>query len=288
MKSRHLKQTLTGLVMTAALVGCNGGGGGGGTSTYEPKTSPTVSANGFITALNNVDGATFPFDSYMVKDQYDTVRSNETWFVIYDAEYNQNVAVSLQYLRSIVYYAYYSNNNNLASEFRDIQSDDQFFNGFIGDFSGNDYEVVTYDYTDVWGEDYYRGTRSGLLYEDEGSSFDVSMMAGEKEEIAFYQKAANVSFAYSLGIEASMSLVTLGQKVEKTLGQSSGEITVDDQMAIMSELNSIAGVTLDDINKAASDTQAKAELIEDIADRIGTTSSNLEQRILPDLLGLDF
>lgn len=288
MKSNQLKQTLAGLVMTAALVGCNGGGGGGGGSTFGPKTSPSVSATGFISALNSVDGASFPFDSYMVKDQFDTVRNDETWFVIYDSEYNQEVAVSLEYLRSIVYYAYYSNNNDLASEFRDIQSDDQFFNGFIGDFNGNNYEVVTYDFTDVWGEDYYRGTRSGLLYEDEGASFDVSMMAGEKEEIAFYQKAANVSFTYSLGIEASMALVTLGQKVEKSLGQSRGEITMADQVAIMSELTSIAGVTLEDINKAANDQQAKTELIEDIADRIGTSASNLEQRILPDLLGLDF
>jgi hypothetical protein len=286
MKSRYLNKTLVGLVLSAALVGCDGGGGGG--STFGPKTSPSVSANGFISALNSVDGASFPFESYMIKDQWDTVRSNETWFVIYDAEYNQDVAVSLQYLRSIVYYAHFSSNNNLAREFRDIQSDDQFFNGFIGDFHGNNYEVVVYDFTDVWGEDYYRGTRSGLLYEDEGSSFDVSMMAGEKEEIAFYQKAANVSFTYSLGIEASLALVNLGQKVEKSMGQSRGNITLEDQVAIMSELSSIAGVTLEDINKAAQNSQAKAELIEDIADRIGTTASNLEQRILPDLLGLDF
>lgn len=289
MKNSTLKNALAGLMLSAVLVGCNGGGGGGGGGpTFGPKTSPYISANGFINALNSVDGASFPFDSYMVKDQWDTVRSDETWFVIWDAEYQEHVAVSLEYLRTIVYYAYYSTNNNLANEFRAIQSDDQFFNGIIGDGAGFNYEIVDYAYTSG-GEDFYVGFDSGLLYDDvAGSSFDVSMMAGEVENLEFYQKAANVSYAYNVGIEASLALVTLGQRVEHIVGQSQGEITLNDQVAIMSELSGIAGVSLDDINRAANDNRAKQELIEDIADRIGTSASNLEQRVLPDLLGLQF
>lgn len=289
MKHTLLKKTLAGLALSAVLVGCNGGGGGGGSTgpTYGAKTSPYITASGFVTALNDVDGASFPFDSYMVKDQWDTVRNDQTWFVIWDAEYGEHVAVSLEYLRSIVYYAYYSNNNNLATEFRDIQSDDQFFNGLIGDGFGNDYEIVDYSHTDTWGEDYYVGYDSGLLYEDQGASYDVSMMAGEHEDLQFYQKAANVSFAYNLGIEASMALVTLGNKVEKMIDQSKGEITLADQAALMNDISEITGATLEDINKAANDSQARAQLVEDIAEKIGTSASNLEQRVLPDLLGME-
>ncbi len=281
------KLVLASLALSALLTGCSGGGGGGGgTSTFGPYTSPSVSATGFVTALNSVDGASFPFDSYMVKDQWDTVRNDETWFVIFDAEYNEHVAVSLEYLRTVVYYANFSSNNNLAREFRSIQSDDQFFNGLIGDGAGNNYEIVDYSYTDIFGENYYVGYDSGLLYEDQAQSFDVSLMAGEKENLAFYQKAANVSFAYNLGIETSMALVTLGSKVEQMLDKSKGEITAEDQSVLLTDLTAISGVTLADITKAANDSKARTELVEDIADRIGTSAANLEQRILPEIFGL--
>jgi hypothetical protein len=284
MNASLLKKSLTALALSAVLVGCNGGGGGG--SSYGPKTSPYISAQGFVNALNSVDGAPFPFDSYIVKDQWDTVRNDQTWFVIYDSEYNEHVAVSLQYLRSIVYFAHYSSNNALANEFRAIQSDDQFFYGIIGDGFGYNYEIVDYSHTDIWGESYYIGYDSGLLYEDQGSSFDVSLMAGEQENIEFYQKAANVSYAYNVGIEASLALVALGQRVERMVGTSS-EITLADQAAVMNDIAGIAGVSLADINKASMDQRARQEMIEDIADRIGTSASNLEQRILPELLGLE-
>lgn len=282
-------QTLVFLVIAATLTACSGGGGGGGSSSsLGPRTSPSITANGFISALNNVDGASFPFDNYMVKDQFDTLRTDEDWFVIWDAEYNENVAVSLQYLRSIVYFDYFSSNNGLAREYRAINADDAFFNGIIGDGFGNNYEIVDYAGDDAWGNAVYVGYDSGLFYEDEQDTFDVSLMASEKETKEFFQKAANVSFAYSINIETSLALVTLGQKVEQMLDQSKGEITAEDQMALMNDLTELSGVTLDDVQKAAFDNKAKEELISDVANRIGTTATNLEQRILPEVFGYNF
>lgn len=284
-------QTLAVLIMAAALTACSGGGGGGGggsSSSVGPRTSPSITATSFISALNSVDGASFPLDSYMVKDQYDTLRTDEDWFVIWDAEYNENVAVSLQYIRSIVYYDYFSSNNGLAREYRAINADDAFMYGIIGDGFGNNYEIVDYAGVDAWGDAIYVGYDSGLFYEDEQDTFDVSLMASEKETKEFFQKAANVSFAYSINIETSLALVTLGQKVEQMLDQSKGEITAEDQLALMNDLSELTGVTLDDVQKAAIDTQAKEELISDVANRIGTSASNLEQRILPEVFGFNF
>lgn len=284
-------QTLSILLFAAALTACSGGGGGGGGgggSSIGPRTSATITASGFINALNSVDGAAFPYDNYMVKDQYDTIRNDETWFVIWDSKYNENVAVSLQYLRSIVYYDYFSSNNGLAREYRAINADDAFFYGIIGDGFGNNYEIVDYYGVDAWGRSVYVGYDSGLFYEDEQDTFDVSLMAGEKETKDFFQKAANVSFAYSINIETSLALVTLGQKVEQMLDQSKGEITAEDQMALMNDLSELTGVTLADVQKAAFDSKAKEDLISSVAQRIGTSASNLEQRILPEVFGFDF
>lgn len=270
------------------LTACSGGGGGtGGGSSYGAHSSPYVTASGFVDALDDVDGASFPYDNYIVKDEYDTIRNDEDWFVIWDQEYQENVAVSLQYLRSIVYYSYYSSNNNLADEFRDIQSDDEYFNGLIGDGYGNDYEIVDYYGSDSYGDPVYVGYDSGLFYEDEQQTYDVSLMSGEAEGRAFYEKAAKVSYAYSVGIETSLALVTLGDKVEKMLDKTDGEITLEDQMALVSDLEHMTGVTLQEVNEAAQSPAAKENLVKRVADKIGTTSSNLEQRILPDVLGLE-
>lgn len=273
------------------LTACSGGGGsssgGGSGSTWGPHSSPSITSNRFIDALNDVDNAVFPLDNYIVKDEWETIRDDEDWFVIWDEEYQENVAVSLQYLRSIVYYSYYSSDTNLADEFRDIQADDEYFNGIIGDGYGNDYEIVDYYGSNSYGDPVYVGYDSGLFYEDEEQTYDVSLMSGEAEGRAFYEKAAKVSYAYSVGIETSLALVTLGDKVEKMLDKTDGEITLEDQMALVSDLEHMTGVTLQEVNEAARSPEAKDDLVQRVADKIGTTSSNLEQRILPDVFGLD-
>ncbi|WP_417334928.1 hypothetical protein [Halobacteriovorax marinus] len=286
------KKSLLALTALTVLASCGGGGGGGGgggsTSTYGAKNSPYISANGFVNALNDVDGYS---DNELVKDEWDTVRSDwdgEDWFVIYDAEYGEYVAVSLQYIRTITYYDYYSSNYNLADEFRDIQDDHDFYNGLIGDGYGDDYEIVDYEYTNTWGEDFYRGFDSGYLYEDGEETTDVSLMAAEKENKEFFKKAADVSFAYSIDMKTSLSLVTLGSKVEKMIDRASGEkLTQEDELALANDIEKVTGASFADFNEAANNPEVKEVLIEDIAKKIGTTADNLENRLLPEVFGID-
>lgn len=276
------------LSVTLLFTACTGGGGGTGGSGREYNTSPTITSTRFVDALNDVDNAVFPFDNYIVKDEFDTIRNDEDWFVIWDDEYQENVAVSLQYLRTIEYFSFYSSDNNLANEFRDIQADDEYFNGLIGDGNGFDYEIVDYYGSDSFGDPVYVGYDSGLFYEDEQQTYDVSLMSGEVEGRAFYEKAAKVSLAYSVGIETSLALVTLGDKVERMLDKTDGEITLEDQMALVSDFQHLTGVSLQEVNEAAHSPAAKDDLVQRVADNIGTSASNLEQRILPDVFGLEF
>jgi hypothetical protein len=288
-----LTMLATALLTTACGGGGGGGGGGtgggGGGSSYGSYSSPYVTAQGFITALNDVDWASFPNDNFLLKDIDETVRSAwdaEDWFVYYDAEHSEYVAASLQYLRTIAYYDYYSSNYNLADEFRDIQDDDAFFGGLIGDGAGNDYEIVDYDYT-LFGEDYYLGFDSGYLYEDEDQTTDVSLMVAEEEDRAFYQKAASVSLTYGVDIKTSLSLVTLGTKVEKMLDRTNSELTLEDQAALLSDLESVTGASLTEFAAAAEDQQKKDELVAKVAAKIGTSAENLENRLLPELFNIE-
>ena len=284
------KKSLLALTALAALASCGGssGGGGGGGSTYGAKNSPYISAQSFVNSLNDVDGYS---DNELVKDQWDTVRSahdGEDWFVIYDAEYQEYVAVSLQYIRTITYYDYYSSNYNLADEFRDIEDDHEFYNGLIGDGFGDDYEIVDYEYTDSWGEDYYRGFDSDYLYEDSEETTDVSLMAADKEGQEFFKKAADVSFAYSIDMKTSLSLVTLGDKVEKMINRANGEkLTQEDELALVSDIEKVTGASYAQFNEAANNPEVKEVLIEDIAKKLGTTGDNLENRLLPEVFGID-
>ena len=282
------KKSLLALTALATVASCGGGGGGGGGSSASNQSSPYISAQSFVNSLNDVDGYS---DNVLVKDEWDTVRSSwdsEDYFIYEDGEHGEEVAVSLQYIRSITYYDYYASNFNLASEFRDIQDDDEFFSGLIGDGNGNDYEIVDYEYTDIWGEDYYRGFDSGLLYEDSEETTDVSLMAADKEKQAFYKKAADVSFAYSIDIKTSLSLVTLGTKVEKMLDRSKGEqLTKADEQALVSDIEKVTGASYAEFNEAASNPEVKEDLVAKIAAKLGTNSDNLENRLLPEVFGIE-
>ena len=266
-----------------ALASCGGGGGGGSTSSYGPKTSPSVLASEFVAALNTNDGT---YSSAVQLYSNQTLRSaqpgQEQWFVIWDAKYSEYKAVSLNYVRTIVYYDYYSNNSAVASEFRSIERSDILSGRFNGDTYGNDYEVV--DYHTSTG--YYEGRNSGYLYEDEAGSSDVSLLAREQEKMKFFEKAAKVSFAYNVSIETSMSMVTLGSKIEKMLSHGNGELTANDQTALLGDLKTLTGVSLEEIQATAGDSKAKADVLAKVAAKIGTSAQNLEQKFLPEVFGI--
>lgn len=275
---------LSALAITA-LSSCGGGGGGGGGSTYGSYTSSTITANRFVTALNDVDGAPLYDESEIVLYTDETVRSTEPgqedWFVIYDAKYDEYKAVSLQYIRSIVYYDYYSNDYSTADEFRDNESDD-IFNGYLdGDLFGDDYEVV-----DLGIDGYFYGRESGFAYEDESETTDVNLMAGEAEKKKFFQQASNISYAYSVSIDTAMSLVSLGSKVDDMLTKSDSQLTDEDQAALMGDLENLTGVTLEEVMEAGFDNQKKDQMLKKISAKVGTTPQKLEGQLLPELFGV--
>ena len=285
MKNMKKLLSLVLVLSSTLLVSCGGGGGGGGGgSTYGSYSSPSVSSQAFVDALNRVDPQYA--DSYIELYTDETVRGSivgeEDWFVFYDAKYSEYKAVSLQYVRSIIYYDYYSNSTALADEFRGIENDDILSGYFDGDLFGDDYEVVDYD----WVTDLYFGRSSGFAYEDEEDTFDVNLMQSDKEKMAFFKKASAISLTYNVSIQTSMSLVTLGKKVEKMIG-GNGEITNEDQQALVSDLSKLTGVTLEDVTAAQGSEKKKEELLKKIADKIGSTSSNLEHKILPEVFGLE-
>lgn len=274
------------LLSLLALASCGGGGGGGGgagTSTYGAYTSPDILASEFVAALNNADGTYSSAVQLYTNETYrSAVPGQEQWFVIWDAKYGEYKAVSLNYVRSIVYYDYYSNNRAVASEFRSIERGDILSGRYNGDTYGNDYEVVDYNYS----TGYYNGRNSGYMYEDETETTDVSLLAKEQERMKFYEKAAKVSFAYNVSIETSMSMVTLGSKIEKMISHGNGELTADDQAALLTDLKTLTGVSVTEIQAAANDSKAKADVLAKIAEKIGTSSQNLEQKFLPEVFGI--
>jgi hypothetical protein len=264
--------------------GSTGGGstGGGSTSTYGVYQSPNILASEFVSSLNSVDST---YSSRVELYSNETLRSavagQDDWFVIWDAKYSEYKAVSLQYIRSVTYYDYYANNRAVASEFRDIERNDIIGGDLNGDYYGNDYEVV-----DRLTSGYFEGRNSGYLYEDEANSTDVSLMAKEQEQKKFFAKATKVSFVYNVSIETSMSMVTLGSKIEKMLSRTNGELTQEDQLALLGDMQKLTGVSLEEIQKATQDQDTKEDVVAKIAKKLGTTASNLEQRILPEVFGL--
>lgn len=295
MLSKKNALQLATLSSVALFAACNGtgtvytGGGtsGGGTtgSTYGTYQSPSVTVNQFVSALNSIE--TYGKNSSSVElYENETYRSlvpgQDDWFVIYDDKFNEHKAVSLQYIRSIVYYDYYSNTTALAKEFRAIESDDILSGELNGDFYGDDYEVVDYDSI----TNSYWGRNSGFEYEDETSSSDVSLMTAELQQKEFIKKAANISMAYNVNIQTSLSLVTLGEKAEKMLGKNGGELTAQDQAAFAKDMEHLTGVTLSEVMSAANDEKAQDAMVEKIAAKIGTSAANLENKLLPELLGV--
>ncbi|MBT3585018.1 MAG: hypothetical protein HN509_08930 [Halobacteriovoraceae bacterium] len=279
------------LMSSAVLVACGGGGGGGsssgggGSSTYGQYSSAGATATSFVDALNDVDLAASDIVLYEDETYRSQIAGEEEWFVIYDDKYQEYKAVSLQYVRAIIYYDYYSNDFAMADEFRNIESDDIFAGDINGDFFGDNYEVVDYDpFTDS-----YWGTNSGFEYEDEDETTDVNLMTAEKEKVEFFKKASAISYTFNVKIQTAMSLVTLGKKVEKMVGKTQGEITAEDQAALMKDITKITGVeSLSEVLEASTDAGKKKDLLAKVAKKIGTTAGNLESRLLPEVFGVKF
>lgn len=287
------------------LVACNGGGGGGGPTTSGGSSgggggvtvpvqplglfkSGSITADQFVRALNSLEtsGAN---DTYVELYEDEVIRSyvpgEDQWFVIFDDKFDEYKAVSLRYIRTLAYYDYTSNDIGLAAEFRDEEQWDLGlgFGPYLnGDYWGDDYEVVDLD------EDtgIFIGRNSGFEYEEEASSTDVSLLAAEAEQAQFFEKAARLSVAYNVGIESSLSLVSLAEKTEALLRKRES-FTLQDELAFAQDLQKLSGVTLDDMLKATQDETAKTDLMQKIAKKIGTSVTNLETRILPDLFAVE-
>lgn len=280
-----LKSLILGATLLGTAVSFTSCSGGGSSSTWGSYTSPYVSASQFVSGLNSYD-INYAGPSAVVLNTDETVRStwdSEDWFVIYDGNQGEYKAVSLQYVRSIVYQAYYSNTYDLAGQFRNYEAQDQNNGLYDGDYYGNDYEDVTYNSYDG----YYYGQVTGYKYEDEVESHDVNLIASEKEELALYKKVSRISYTYKVSLQAATSLAKLGDKVEVMLkkGADQQELTADDQAILTKDLESITGVTLQEVVAVGNDQDKKAEVLKKISSKMGTTPQNLEEHLIPELLG---
>lgn len=281
------KSILATLILGATLASCGGGGGSGTGGSYTGpskswQTSSYISAQSFVEALNDVDGSN-RYASHIVKDQYETERGSGNWFVIYDAKYDKNVSVSLSYLRTLEYYDFYSSDYNLADEYRDVNWDDMYDSGYLGDGYGDEYEEVVYTHSDFW-EDYYIGLDSGKTYNDETDTYDVSLMAREAQENSLLKKAADVSATYGLEMKDSLSLVSLGVKATKMLSRSSDEMLLpEDAQALKADIESFTGATFEEFQQAQQDNAFKQELIERVSKTRNIKADSLVNRLLPDL-----
>ncbi len=280
----QIGKTLSIMTILGALASC---GGGGGTSTYGLYDSPYITATGFVNALNSVDGAPLSDESEVVLFTDETVRSatagEEDWFVIYDSEYAEYKAVSLQYVRALSYYDYYSSNFSTADEFRNVEADDISAGYINGDLFGDDYEVV-----DFATDGLFYGRESGFAYEDEVETTDVNLMAAEKESVEIAKKVMGISLAYSVSPEAAYSIASLGKKVQVMVkkGASQEELTEEDQAALMKDLEHLTGVTLEEVILAGVTEAGKDKVFSKVAKKLGTSKQNVEDKILPELFGL--
>ncbi len=271
----------TGLIISMTFVSCDSSTGGGGPIVVVPPaveklfSSPDVTADAFVDSLNYIDGN---LDSYI--ELYDTHRDVDegldNWFVIWDDFYGENKAVSLQYIRSIQYWDYVRNTDSLADEFRAIESDDIAAGELDGDFFGDDYEVVDY-FED---EDVFVGRNSGWEYEDEDQTGDVNLMAAKIAQKKFFSMASAVSFEFKVNISTAMGLVTLGDKMESM--KSNGDLSVEDQLALSADLQKLTGITLADL-----ESKSKDQIFAKAAKSLGTSAVNLEQKLLPEVFGIE-
>lgn len=270
---------LTGLLLSMTFVSCDSGGG---TVVVVPPavekllTSPNATAEAFVDSLNYIDGN---LESYV--ELYDTYREEDegldNWFVIWDDFYGEYKAVSLQYIRSIQYWDYVKNTDSLADEFRAIEDDNIMIGEHDGDLFGDDYEVVDY-FGGV--DDIFVGRNSGWEYEDEDQTSDINLMAAKIAQKKFLTMASAVSFEFKVNISTAMGLVTLGDKMEAM--KSNGDLSSEDQLALSADLQKLTGISLDDLA-----SKSKEQIFAKAAKSLGTNAVNLEQKLLPEVFGIE-
>jgi hypothetical protein len=284
MKSKTSKLVLV-LSALLALSSCNnsgggrtsGGGGGGGPRPPEllNLTSPGATADAFVAALSRIDGR----NSYIELYEDQSLRSYEPgqdeWIVIDDGKYGEYKAVSLQYIRTIVYVDFVRNTDALAAEFRAIEGDDINIGEYNGDYYGDDYEVVDYDPN----SDLFFGRNSGYAYDDQEETTDVNLMAAVQTQEKFFKKAVAVASEYSVNISTAMSLLSLGTKVQNMKAQ--GELSSDDMEVLSKDLQKLSGISLDQVLTDPAD-----KVLEQAAANLGTSAMNLKERVLPELFGI--
>ena len=281
----NMKKLILGAALTTTALSLSSCGGGGGSSSYGAYQSAYVSASSFVNGLNATDNTFVNSEVVLYTNEtaYATY-DGEQRFVIYDGLRNEYKAVSLQYIRSIVYYDYYSNSYALAEEFRDIENYDMATGFYDGDAYGLDYEDVSFNSYDG----YFYGQVTGYQYEDETETHDVNLIASEKEELALYDKISKISYTYQVSLETATSLAKLGDKVEGMLkkGAAQEELTAEDQAILTKDLEKITGVTIEEVVAAELDSEKKEELIKKISSKMGTTPQQLEDHLIPELLGV--
>lgn len=145
-------------------------------------------------------------------------------------------------------------------------------------------------YQQGFDDGYEQGYEDGHIdgtwgYEQEVETRDVGLLAGEAQKRRLHQKASRIAYTYSMEFESALSLVTLGQKINK-MRDSFGHLTEADRKAITGDLETLTGVTLDKVMESLTDPQKQKALISNIADKIGTSAQNLETRILPELFSI--
>ena len=281
------------VVVSLALASCNGGGSSSGGSNnggnnnggnnnggndgpvLQDFTSPNATADAFVQALNGLDATS----SYVELYEDETFRSyeegQEEWFVIWDDKFAEYKAVSLQYVRSIVYVDYVRNSDSLAGEFREIENDDIYMGEINGDYYGDDYEVVDYDQS----SDSFWGRNSGFEYEDEAETTDVNLMAADAEQLKFYKKAAVISYEFNVSVSKAMSLVTLGTKVEGM--RNSGDLSMEDLNVLSNDIKKVTGISATDLL-----SKSKEDVLKTAAEELGSTPAAIEQKLLPGLFGI--
>lgn len=311
MKQQIVKMSvMTSLAILPFLIACKGPDYqdtpcGRQTSTRDECLSinnPSLSASGFVSAMNKVNVSTDAYGevifnkSYVEKFADETLRKQvegkDDWFVIWDDKAKNHKAVSLQYIRALSYYdmnQYNYETDEYGSYYEldwasdNDRGDHRIYEEFLKTSpDGSNYEVVTYDSS----SGLFNGTQTKYSYEDEVETSDVLLLSASKQEKQFFNKAAYVSLAYNLNIQSSLSLVSLAESTERLMNKNNGRLTVQDQAAFASGLTSIAGVSGLEIVKALSDKESKAELLDKISERIGTSPAVLENKILPELLSI--
>ncbi len=297
MKMLNVKSFMLTLTASALLVSCggsgsgggggNGGGysGGGSGNTQDWRSSATISVNQFVNALNDVDGAVdygnYDDISFAVKYTDETVRG-EGFFVYFDSEFSEYVAVDIDYLRTIEYWDYYSSNTGLADTFRTIQDDDEYINDLIGDGDGLDYEIVDYFDTDYYtGEDFYIGFDSNELYEDEADIADTGLAVANEEEKQLYNKASSYSVAFKIPMDKALSLASLEKELKRMAADATnGELSEDDTEAMITNFEHFTGVSMVEFNQAKEDGTLRESLVKEVKANIGTDSSDFEDQVL--------